>query len=373
MRRRIFFFLLCSLFTLQAVRAQEFVGGGADNFQWRLIGRVFFDGGVFFHDTTDLGNSFQVNDLRLGAVLRFLENWEAKIELGYGDSKVSLKDVYLNYAFSNHSLRLGHFYEPFGNARVGSTNYRLMTNAVADKILGNSRRLGITYSYYCKAFNFMGGVFSDGDIQKSKPRDQGYNVAAKAVVRPWMQDRKVVHIGVAPRFSSGQDQVTFRGGVPTDLLNKEDDTFLKAEVSQVINQWKLDLELILTYNKWYFQGQYYLAHLNRSAADNYNARGGYAQAGYMILGAEHNYNPRTGMIANPAPRSLEVVVRYNNVNLNDAGIRGGRMSDVTAGMNYFINKYVVAKVNYTRLMMGHSALRGGQDFNLLQGRIQFFF
>ena len=64
-----------------------------------MIGRVFFDGGYFFNDTTDLGSSFQVNDIRLGTQIRFLEHWEAKIELGYGDNKISMKDIFLTYKF----------------------------------------------------------------------------------------------------------------------------------------------------------------------------------------------------------------------------------------------------------------------------------
>lgn len=370
--RKLFILFSFSFFILQ-VSAQEFVSGTANNFRWRLIGRVFFDGGAFFNDTTHLGNSFQVNDIRLGALIHFLEGWEAKIELGYGDSKIALKDVYLNYEYKENSFRLGYHFEPFGNARVGTANFRFMTDAVSDKALGNSRKLGISYSYNQKWFNFMGGVFSDGDIQKSKPLDQGYSVAAKLVGRPLLQEKRLIHIGVAPRFNSSQDEVVFSAGSPTDLLAKDDNTFLDARVDQVINQWKLDLETILLYDKWYFQGQYFLAHLNRFAADNYNGKGGYAQLGYMLIGAKHNYNPRTGMIVNPAPKSLELLLRYNNVNLNDAGIRGGRLSDVSVGMNYFINKYVAAKLNYTRMMVGDSSPRGGQNFDLLQGRVQFNF
>lgn len=359
------------LFFSRALFAQSFVQGKNDHFSWRLIGRVFFDGGAFFNDS--IQSSFQVNDVRLGAQFRFLEHWEAKIELGYGDSKISLKDVFLNYEIREHSVRIGYHYEPFGNARVGTANYRFMTDAASDRAIGNKRKLGVSYSYNHTWFNFMGGVFSDGDIEKSKPVDQGYSLAAKMVGRPLMADKKLIHIGVAPRFNNSHREFTFGAGMPTDLLDKGENTFVGAQVNQVINQWKLDLELILLYNKWYFQGQYFLAHLNRFAADNYNGQGGYAQAGYMILGAKHNYNPKTGMIVNPAPKSLEILCRYDWVNLNDAGIRGGRMSDISLGMNYFINKFVAAKLNYTYLMVGNSAPGGKEKLGLLQARLQFSF
>ena len=79
------------------------------------------------------------------------------------------------------------------------------------------------------------------------------------------------------------------------------------------------------------------------------------------------------MIVNPAPKSLELLCRYDQVNLNDAGIQGGRLSDITVGLNYFLNKYVAAKLNYSRVMPGNTSPMGGEDFDLIQARIQLSF
>lgn len=379
MGKSILFLLAFYFLSVPFLCAQSFVKSANSDFEWRLIGRVLFDGGVFFSDKTELGNGVAVNDLRLGGTVRFLENWNVKLELGYAASKVSLKDVYIDYSVGNHSIKLGHYYEPFGNARVGTTNYRLMTVAGVDKALGDRRKLGLSYSYNMKYFNFMGGVFSDGDVDNAKGLNEGYAVAAKFIGRPLMEDKKLLHIGVAPRFSQhDKDEnrnITFSAGAPTDLLTKEAGTFVKAEVSDMINQWKLDLELIALYNKWYLQGQYLLAHVNRFGAPDYNGKGWYVQAGYMILGEKHNYDATCGMIVNPAPKSLELVCRYNKINLNDreAGILGGKMEDVTVGMNYFFNKYIAAKLNYARVMVGKDAPRGAEDFDLIQARVQFSF
>lgn len=65
----------------------------------------FLTEGIFLTITTDLGSSFQVNDIRLGTQIRFLEHWEAKIELGYGDSKISMKDIFLTYKFDEQAVR----------------------------------------------------------------------------------------------------------------------------------------------------------------------------------------------------------------------------------------------------------------------------
>ena len=361
-----------SLFLDGGVSAQKTVKVDNKPLHIRVLGRAFFDAGFFMNDTLSFGNTVQVNDVRLGTIVSFLDNWEAKVELGYANSKVTFKDVFLGYKYKEHSFRLGYQFEPFGNARIGTTNYRFMQNATADAIFGNGRKIGISYSYNQKWWNVMAGVYSAADIQGSDKMDQGYSLAAKVIGRPVLDEGKVIHLAVAPRFSSDKDVVTFKGGVPTMLLGKGENGMLDVAVDDVINQWKLDCECIMACNKWYFQGQYYLVHLNRSTEDNFTGKGGYAQMGFLILGDHHNYKAKTGMLVNPDAKSLELLVRYNNVNLNNSGIVGGRMSDITVGMSYFLNKYVGAKINYTRMMAGNTAVKGG-DFDLIQARIQVSF
>lgn len=366
-------FLVFQVLFFIPLKAQDFVVSKTNNFEWRLMGRALFDGGVFFNDNAGLGNGFQVNDLRLGTQIRFLQNWNVKLELGYGDEKVSLKDVYINYKTGGHEIRLGNYYEPFGIDRIGTTNFKFIETASSDKTFGSNRKLGISYLYNETCFNFMGGVFSDGNVGKANQLNQGYTLAAKLVGRPLVAEKKLLHLAVAPRFSNHGEELTFTGGAPTSLLSKDDNRLVAANITDVINQWKLELELIAIYNKWYLEGHYLMAHVNRAGVENFNGQGGYVQAGYMILGEKQNYNQETGMVTNPAPKSLEVLCRYNRTGLNDAGITGGCLSDVSVGVNYFINKYIVTRLNYVHVMANHEALAGADDFDLVQARVQFAF
>lgn len=365
--------LLLPMKEISSLQAQGFVVSETNGFEWRLIGRVFFDAGAFFHDKADLGNGVQINDLRLGTRIHFLQHWNVKMELGYGDEKVSIKDVYINYEMGNHEIRLGYYHEPFGIDRVGSTNFKFIETASADKTFGSSRKLGVSYLYNQTYFNFMGGVFSDGNPGKANQMNQGYTASVKFIGRPVVGDGRLLHLAIAPRFSSHGDRIELKGGVPTTLLSGEDNRFVLADVTQAINQWKMEAEVIGIYRKWYFEGHYLMAHINRAGLPNYNGQGGYVQGGYLILGEKQNYNPVTGMVANPAPKSLEILCRYNLTNLNDAGITGGKISDITVGMNYFLNRYIAARLNYVHVMTSHNAPGGADDFDLIQGRIQFSF
>ncbi len=114
--------------------AAQIAGGEKEQFSWKISGRVFFDGGVINRDSTVTG--FQVNDIRIGANVRFLEHWEGKIELGYGDTKIAFRDIYLNYTLGDHMFRLGYYFEPFGNARVGTANFRFWPMQLPIKFWG---------------------------------------------------------------------------------------------------------------------------------------------------------------------------------------------------------------------------------------------
>lgn len=372
-KRSLLLLFIFQMFLFVPLKAQDFVVSKTNNFEWRLMGRVFFDGGVFFNDKGGLGNGVQINDLRLGTQILFLQDWNVKMELGYGDEKISLKDVYINYKAGEHNIRLGYYHEPFGVDRIGSTNFKFIETSSADKTFGSSRKLGVSYIYNQTYFNFMGGVFSDGNINKANQLNQGYTLSAKFIGRPVTGDRQLLHLAVAPRFSNNGEEIRFNGGVPTSLLSGEDNRFVSATIDRVINQWKMEAELIAIYRKWYVEGHYLIAHVNRAGVENYNGQGGYVQGGYMILGEKQNYNPVTGMVANPAPKSLEILCRYNRTNLNDAGIMGGRLSDVSVAMNYFVNKYIAARINYVHVMTSDNAPAGADDFDLVQARLQFAF
>lgn len=359
--------------------AQAFVK--SEGFEWRVIGRVLFDGGVFRSDSAALGNGVDIGDLRLGAVMRFLEDWQGRVEIGYADSKVSLKDVYIAWQRNAHTVKAGHYFETFGiENRVATTTYRLMNMSVTDKTFGDRRKLGVSYGYDVHAWTVGGGIFSDGDVDNAKSLDEGYTVAAKVTGRPVYDKEKLVHLGVSARFSEHDKaenrEFVFTGGAPTSVLNKETNRFLQATVTDVVNQWRWEADVILLYGRYYIQSEWIAARVNRAGVHDYTGKGGYVQAGYLLLGdRQYTYNRAQGWVNNPAPGNLELLLRYNVTDLNDrkAGIRGGRAQDVTFGANYFINKYVAVRLNYTCFFTDRYALNGKETVDFVQGRLQFSF
>ncbi|MCC8172852.1 MAG: hypothetical protein LIO65_00130, partial [Odoribacter sp.] len=342
-----YFLLIVFLGVLNVCVAQETVKSSKDNFEWRLIGRALFDGGVFYDDKTELGNGVVINDVRLGGIMHFKENWNARIEVGYTNSRVSLKDIFIGYDRGEHHVKIGHFFEYFGiEGRVGTTDYRLMNAATTSTLFGDRRKLGINYIYNSTYFTGGLGFHTDSDIDNNKNTNQGYTIATKLTGRPIYTDESLVHIGFSSRYASfdreEKEDYTMTVGIPTAIINSSSNQFLGGTLDDVINEWRLGVDFITFYKWFYFQGEYIDAHVNRRNDGNYNQnyhpRGGYFQTGFLLLGdKQYRYNSQQGWISNPNPKNLEVLFRFNITSMNNIDEKnhkyfdGGLMRDYTLG------------------------------------------
>lgn len=362
-------------------KTQAFVKSPSEDFEWRLTGRVLMDAGFFRSDSTKLGNGVVMGDIRLGALVHFLQDWSGKIEVGYAYNKVALKDTYIAYKQGKHTWKAGHYFEPFGTEiQVATTAYRFMNMSTTSTAFGDGRKLGVTYEYNEKYYTVVAGLFGNSDLENSKNTDAGYTLTAQIIGRPVYDEEKVVHLGLSAHFSEPdkekKDKLVYRAGAPSYVLNKEKNKFLYAEIEHTINQWRTGADVIILYKGFYFQSECLVAHVNRYGSRNYTGKGVYSQIGYLLGGdKQYRYDRKNGWVSNPNPKNVELLFRYNITDLNDkkAGICGGQAQDVTLGVNYFFNKYVVAKLNYTYMFTDRYAVNGKENIDYIQARLQLRF
>lgn len=283
-------FVLIFLACVGSAAAQLSVKTEKGDLEFRLIGRALFDGGVFFSDKTSLGNAVEIYDARLGTVVRFLDRWTGKIEHGFAKSKVSMKDIYIEYNDGKNLVRLGHYFEPFAlEYRIGTSDMKFNGMAVTGSAFGDRRKLGISYTYNIDPLNVSGGVFSDKDIDNTEKGDEGYALSGRILYRPYVNGKDAIHVGASTRFSAHGNAekhvITYEAGAPSNLIPEK---FMEAKVTDAVNQWKFGAEVVMVLNKWYLQSEYLMAHVNRTAAvENYSGDGWYAQVGYALLNGRY--------------------------------------------------------------------------------------
>ena len=77
----------------------------------KSVGRIHFDGGVLgannYHNQFVSGVALA--DFRAGLMMRYGQ-WKSKIEMGYANQALSVKDVFIEYDFNKHTLLRGGYF-----------------------------------------------------------------------------------------------------------------------------------------------------------------------------------------------------------------------------------------------------------------------
>jgi len=368
------FLLLLILLTFR-ITAQN----TSDVISYKITGRMLMDGGVYLKNPNRFGNSTEFNDLRIGVKAAY-QNWGMKLEMGYAGNKAAIKDAFATYSYKNNSIQIGQFYEPFSLDMLCSTfDLRFHQSPGAVLALTNSRRMGATYSYRTKHYYLCGGFFTDNDLSNLKNASQGYAFDGRIVYRPVYDNTKLIHIGMAAIHR------TLDGALPDDenkntftykspgVSTIDNRTLMQANVDHATSQFKIGTELLIYYHKFFLQSEYIRAHVKREEGfKNYTAQGGYLQCSWLLLGQSYQYDEEVACPGRPDGKALELCARFNYLTLNDAGIEGGKQKDFAIGLNYYINKHIAVKLNYSYFIPGTHTKEMG-NFSVLQGRFQFIF
>ncbi len=127
---------------------------------------------------------------------------------------------------------------------------------------------------------------------------------------------------------------------------------------------------------------------SEGGAEDTSFWGIYAQASYFFTGEHRNYKLGSGSFGRVKPKAnfnpaegnwgaFEVGLRYSYLDLNDEFVRGGKMWDITAGINWYLYPNARISLNYVhselddRLHSSDPDLDGKAD--IVQARFQLDF
>ena len=93
----------------------EIMGVMKPKLKFSACGLVVMDGAVYAPGGDGFADGISLPDIRLGGKVDY-GSWEAKIDLGFGYGKFSMKDVYIQYTFNGSAslIRAGYFVHQFG-------------------------------------------------------------------------------------------------------------------------------------------------------------------------------------------------------------------------------------------------------------------
>lgn len=348
-------------------------------------GRLLMDAAAYFSHDKDFAAGAAIPEARLGVQGKY-ENFTGKVEVGVSYGKLLLKDIYIQADLGDKwHVRAGNFIHPFGlqsayNASMKTTMEMPTSNAVFDL----PRSIGVK-GKYCDSNLMLAacvGVESKASLMSSTAMGKtGWGVDGRFVWRR-ADSGNVLQIGwsgawLSPQYNDvealNHKSISLLASFPTSVARV---TALSATVDDATGYFKFTPELLLSHGRVALESQYYYGKVWRDGnRPSYTAYGAYALLRGIVRGKGYSYRSIDARLETPAPKSLEVALQYNYTCLSDshAGIYGGRISDVSCTLNWYINRYII-----WRLRGGYShnwdrADCAPIDMGCLQTRLQIIF
>ncbi len=244
--------------------------------------------------------------------------------------------------------------------------------------------IGIRNSVFDQRATWAVGAFMRTDNFGDSDTNSRHNVAARITAAPVYHDdgRSWLHLGagairrrpdnntyivrsrpessVAPVFAD-------TGSVPSDRVDL------------------LGLEFAAAHGPATLQAEWHQARVNMREEDEFphdgtaTLNGYYIYAGYFLTGEHRSYNRGIGTVGRTIPNSnfggeghgwgaWEVGLRHSELDLNDGPVEGGRLRNITAGLNWYLNPNMRLMWNYVR-----ADLDDAGKAHIYQMRAQFDF
>ncbi len=285
---------------------------------------------------------------------------EFKAEYDFAGGETAFKDVYVGALDLPvvGDLRVGHFKEPFSLEELTSSKYITFMERGLPNAFAPSRNTGFMVHDHAEneRLTWAAGVFRESDEFGNGRGDGGFSFTGRLTALPWYAEagRYLVHLGLAYSFRNPDDDETRWSARPEAHLAPRlaDTGTLSADSAQL-----LGLEAAIVYGAASIQGEYVYAKGDTAGADP-DLGGFYVYASYFLTGENRAYKTTQAAFDRVRPNrnfaygerrgagAWEVAARYSHLDLNDAGLEGGRLDDFTAGLNWYLNPNVRLSANY---------------------------
>jgi phosphate-selective porin OprO/OprP len=280
------------------------------------------------------------------------------------------------------NIRVGNHKEPIGFEHLVSSRWlpfmeRSFNQDTFYGMFNNGFTPGISaFNNYADESGFWHiGLYKPNDNFFGASNNTGdYAVTGRATFLPlyFGEDSQLIHVGASARLASAyndrarlRSREALRSGlfstwpIPADTGDffADDQNFVNFELVGVSGPWTFQAELL----------QSYVTDARRTVRGpelgTANYQGGYVQVLYYLTGESDydHYNRKTAVFERIIPDenllvkrdegitgigAWQIGARYNCLDLNDEGINGGELDNVTLGLNWFLNPNMKIQFNY---------------------------
>lgn len=385
------------------------------------------DVGFFHQDQASLNQYGNIQDgadirrARLAARGSVSENYNYFMQYDFGFiGRPTFTDLWVEQTdmpvFGN--VRIGQWKQPFSLEVVSSFRYTtFMERSLLFQSFTPFRRLGAGFYNHSDDLNWTwaaSGFRSGQDQFADSISDQsGWGTSERITYLPWWDEasngRGYMHLGLGHFFNAPPNHVvnfrsipevfigenapgaTGTAGIPIPGVINGTPSFVVTGPLAVNSYNVIGTELLYVHGAFSLQSEVMVNSVNRVGTPDATFWGYYAQAGYFLTGEHRPYDRKAGAIDRVKPfenffsvatndgtctgwGAWEVAFRVSHLDLNDgaAGIAGGRITDLTGGVNWYMNPYTKMVFNYIHAFAERTPF-GNNNTDIAAARIQVDF
>lgn len=352
------------------------------------IARFYFDGAVYLKDKTNLSNGTTIPDVRLGLKANY-GKFDIKVDIGFSEKKVKPKDIFLDYHITENSyFRAGHVAVPFGiECWETTSSMKFLSENPNSLLFGTDRILNIMYSHYGKRYVVNASLMGDSNAFTNDVEGKdGYGFAVDGKFVAHKKENSLIILGLSNYIRTGNANgynedgeenprlLSFSSVMNTKVEKRKPIAF---DIEDVKYQNNTVVYMEGRYNKLFLHTEGFLMNVKRKhGLPAYQANGFYAQGGILLFGDKtYNFDYVEKKTTRPH-KGLELVARYSYTDMDDksAGIKPGKMTDISFAANYYVNNHVCIRLNYINQKMGKNcAFLSNEKVNIIQARLQVLF
>ncbi len=340
---------------------------------WQPFGRMHLDAGHINDDAVDHPNSTEFRRARLGAKGKISKDFGYKFEVDFAGNGTSLTDVYLNYVgLDKTDIKIGHFKPAYSLEEMASSNdLSFIERSTAVDSFTSSRKLGVGFNTHDDNWSVAAGMFG-GSAGTQSSDDEEYMVSGRVTALPVSEEDKLVHVGASASYRSpDQANDTFDFDARAENRLQVVDS-VSAVITDADNAQVYGLEAAASLGSFHAQGEYLITNVNNQAGNDPTFAGGYGQVSWFATGEHRPYSASKGAFAAPKIArpfdlsqgdwgALELAARYSHLDLNDGGITGGEINNMTLGANWYLNDNIRFLANYIIVDTDNNAVTPNDD------------